>query len=184
MDQTELIRLAREAGFSAAVLPASQVPVDGKFRAFCEENRCGQYHANYSCPPLCGSVEQMHSRILGSELALVLETQWPIDGYQDTQAIRHGKQAHNREMLRLNEALCADGWVGICAGGSCCDLCEPCALTRGDACVHPKVQFSCLSAYCVDVAELAKRCGLEFAWDQKRLFVYSMILLRRPGSKG
>lgn len=41
MDDKELTELARQAGFSAAVISADRVPVDGKFRAFCEENRCG-----------------------------------------------------------------------------------------------------------------------------------------------
>ena len=34
-----------------------------------------------------------------------------------------------------------------------------------------------MSAYCVDVAELAKRCGMDFRWDTKLLSVYSMIVL-------
>lgn len=177
MDDKELVALARKAGFSAGVIPADQVPVDGKFQAFCEENRCGQYNANYSCPPECGSVEEMFQKIRSAEKALVLMTQWPIDGYQDTAAIRNGKRSHNRAMLRLNAELAKLDQAGRCAGGSCCDLCEPCERRFDRPCLHPDLRFSCLSAYCVNVAELAGKCGLEFAWDQKKLYVFSMILL-------
>ena len=172
MTDKELISLARKSGFEAAVLPAAQVPTDGKFRAFCEENRCGQYNANFSCPPTCGSVEHMRDRILGRQTALVLKTTWPIANYQDTQAILHGKQTHNRKMLHLNEAL-----GGLCVGGSCCCLCSPCRMKTGESCLYPDLQFSCMSAYCVDVAALCRRCGMRFAWDEKVLSVYSMILL-------
>lgn len=48
MEEQDILKLARETGFEAALLPASQVPTDAKFRPFCEENRCGQYNANYS----------------------------------------------------------------------------------------------------------------------------------------
>ena len=81
MQENELLKLAGRFGFEAAVLPASEVPTDGKFRHFCEENRCGQYHANYSCPPTCGTVEDMAAKIYAGTTALVLKTQWPIESY-------------------------------------------------------------------------------------------------------
>ena len=75
-------------------------------------------------------------------------------------------------MLRLNETL-----RGLCVGGSCCCLCSPCRMKRGETCFYPDLRFSCMSAYCVDVAELCKRCGMDFRWDTKRLSVCSMIVL-------
>ena len=73
MDE-KLLELARDEGFYAAVIPAADVPVDPKFREFCEQNLCGQYGANYSCPPDCGSVEALHQTILDQEKALVIST--------------------------------------------------------------------------------------------------------------
>ena len=172
MEEKKLLELAREAGFEAAVLDAAQVPTDGKFRPFCEENRCGQYNANYSCPPTCGTVAQMDEKIHAGTQALVLKTQWPIESYEDSRAIKEAKLAHNRAMLRLNETL-----HGLCVGGSCCCLCAPCRMKTGEACLYPELRFSCMSAYCVDVAELAKRCGMTFVWDTKVLSVYSMIVM-------
>ena len=51
MTTIELMKLAEEAGFRAAVISAKDIPVDGSFRKFCEDNLCGKYNANYSCPP-------------------------------------------------------------------------------------------------------------------------------------
>lgn len=177
MTDFELVTLAQTEGFSAAILDVADVPVDGKFRLFCEENRCGQYNANYSCPPTCGSVEQMHRKILAGEKALVLKSEWPIESYQDTQGIRTGKSSHNNAMLRLNEKLKNDGYHGLIAGGSCCSLCDPCKMISAEPCAFPELRFSCMSAYCVDVAELARRCGMEFQWDTTRLYIYGMIIL-------
>lgn len=175
--EREWIELAEREGFSAAVLPVCDVPVDAKFRPFCEENRCGQYNANYSCPPICGTPEQMHEKILAGAWALVLKSERAIQGYEDTEGIRKGKGDHNAAMLRLNETLRQKGCAGLCAGGSCCSLCQPCHMTSGEPCPHPDLRFSCMSAYCIDVAELAKRCGMSFAWDTKKLSIYSMIVL-------
>ncbi len=172
MQENEFLDLARCSGFAAAVLPASEVPTDGKFRPFCEENRCGQYNANYSCPPACGTVEEMAAKIYAGKTALVLKTEWPIESYEDAKTIKDAKLSHNRAMLRLNETL-----HGLCVGGSCCCLCSPCRMKNGEACLYPDLRFSCMSAYCVDVAELCKRCGMDFRWDTKKLSVYSMIVL-------
>ncbi len=177
MTDLKLLLLARNAGFEAALLPAEQVPMDGKFRPFCEENRCGQYNANYSCPPACGTVEEMGQRIRAGKTALVLKSVWPIESYEDVSAIQHGKRTHNQNMLQLNQQLQAGGSGGLCVGGSCCCLCTPCRMKTGEPCLYPQLRFSCMSAYCVDVAELAGRCGMEFSWDQKKLSVYSMIVL-------
>ena len=61
MTDMELIKLAEEAGFRAAVLPAKEIPVDGSFRKFCEDNLCGKYNANYSCPPVVALLRKFTS---------------------------------------------------------------------------------------------------------------------------
>ena len=175
MSKEELICLAEERGFTAAVIETAQIPVDAKFRPFCEENRCGQYNANYSCPPVCGTPQEMEARLRAGVWALVLKTQWPIRGYEDHEGIRRAKAEHNGAMLRLNESL---EHPGLCAGGSCCNLCSPCRMALGEPCADPKRRFSCMSAYCVDVAELAKRCGMDFTWDPANLQIFSMIVLK------
>lgn len=177
MTDTELIGLAERSGFAAAVIGTQEVPTNGDFRKFCRDNLCGNYGANYSCPPSCGTPEQMRERIDAGTRALILKSEWPIDGYEDRDAIARGKAAHNTGMLRLAEKLQKAGYRTLVAGSSCCSLCTPCAMTTNGPCAHPELRFSCLSAYCVDVAELAKRCGMAFAWDTKKLYPYGMIVL-------
>ena len=63
MIEIDLINLAEEAGFRVAVIDTRDIPVDGSVRKFCEDNLCGKYNANYSCPPGCGTVEEVHQRL-------------------------------------------------------------------------------------------------------------------------
>ena len=73
MTTIELMKLAEDAGFRAAVISAKDIPVDGSFRKFCEDNLCGKYNANYSCPPACGTVEEVHNRLLTA----LMWASWP-----------------------------------------------------------------------------------------------------------
>lgn len=56
MTDGKMIQYAVEEGLAAAaIVDTSAIVFDPSFRTYCEENLCGQYGANYSCPPDCGS---------------------------------------------------------------------------------------------------------------------------------
>lgn len=175
MTDKELLQLAKEEGFIAVMTTPDQIPVDPKFRVFCEENRCGKYNANYSCPPDCGTPEELHQNILAEDKVMVLQTLWDIAGYEDTQTIVNAKKSHNAAALRLMEKIRKNGYAGFCSGYNGCPLCTPCKRTENLPCVHPDLKISCMSAYCIDVAELAKRCNLAFAWSADRLHLFGMV---------
>ena len=93
MDTNEMIQYAVEEGFAAAeVIDTDTIVFDPSFRPFCEENLCGQYDANYTCPPICGTPEEMKQRILAHRHALVLQTIWEISDYTDKEAIKKAKE--------------------------------------------------------------------------------------------
>ena len=65
MTAEQMVQYAYEEGFSAAaVVDTSDIVFDPSFRPYCEENLCGQYGANHSCPPDCGTPEEMKQKVL------------------------------------------------------------------------------------------------------------------------
>ena len=183
MNEASLLELAKSEGFSAALITPEQIPVDAKFRAFCEENLCGKYGANYSCPPDCGTVEELHQKILAEDKVLIVQTIWNIKGYEDKAAIQKSKETHNAMVLRLKAKLENHDLVGFCSGYNGCPLCNPCKRTTNEPCSHPELRISCMSAYCIDAAELAKRCDLPFAWSPDKLHLFGMIAFHETNLK-
>lgn len=175
MTDKELIELAQEEGFTAVMITPNQVPINPKFRKYCEENLCGKYNANYSCPPDCGTVEELQQRILAEDKVLVIQTIWDIAGYEDKATIQHAKESHNAAALRLMDTIRENGYSGFCSGYNGCHLCNPCKRVNNLPCAFAEKRISCLSAYCVDVAELAKRCNIAFAWNTEKLHLFGMI---------
>ena len=56
MTDEMLLRIPAEEGFSAAALVnTSEIEFNPIFLQFCAENLCGNYGANYTCPPDCGT---------------------------------------------------------------------------------------------------------------------------------
>ena len=84
MTDEMLIKSAIEEGFAnAAVIRTDEIVFDESFRPYCAENLCGKYGVNYSCPPDCGTPEEMKKRVLEHKHALVLQSIWPISNYKD-----------------------------------------------------------------------------------------------------
>ena len=60
MTWEEMTSMAAEEGFAAAVVTDTKdIPFDPSFRPLCAENLCGKYGVNYSCPPDCGTPDEM-----------------------------------------------------------------------------------------------------------------------------
>ena len=179
MKDTDILKLAGKMGFHSAVISAKDIPVNGSFRKFCEDNLCGKYNANYSCPPGCGTVEEVHERLLAADKALVLQTIQEIGSYENKEAILESKKILNTDILKLTEDLRKEGLNCFCLGYGGCPLCDPCKQVEGKSCVFPEKRISCMSAYCIDVGKLAEKCGMEFAWVQEKLFLFGMIVIRK-----
>ena len=63
MTEQTMIDLALAENFAAAVVvDTKDIVFDPIFRPYCEENLCGQYGVNYTCPPDCGTPEEMRLR--------------------------------------------------------------------------------------------------------------------------
>ena len=175
MTHLEMIQHALAAGFSAAaVIPMENVVFDPSFRPYCEENLCGHYGANYSCPPDCGAPEEMECRMKAYQHALVFQTKWDISDYRDVRSIKAAKNSHNQGMLHIIERMKQDGYHGLMAGASSCTLCERCTILDGQSCRDPENRFSCLSAYCIFVKKLAEECNMEYTCADGKLAFFGL----------
>ena len=180
MTHHQILTLAREAGFSAGLIPTADIPFDHSFRKYCAENLCGNFGANWSCPPDCGSPELLESRLKEQSWALVLCSDHDVADYKDRAAVLKAKRNHNRAALALAEQLKQAGYPGLLAGGGPCDLCDLCARAEGRPCTDPERMFSCLSAYCVHVKALADAAGLEMALVPGRMSLFGLYAFSGP----
>ena len=176
-ERKSIIKAAHDEGFGGvAIIDTDKIVFDASFRPYCEENLCGQYSANYSCPPDCGTPEEMKQRVLSHKKALVLSTEWEIEDFSQTDRIKEAKAQHNAAMLRLIEKLKADGYDGFMVGASGCSLCKTCKLIGGEPCEHPNMIYSCMAAYCIWVKKLAEDCNMNYDYKDNILPFFGMYI--------
>ncbi len=177
MTKDQIVEVAIEEGFSgASVIDTSSIVFDVSFRSYCEENLCGHYGANHSCPPNCGTPEEMKQNLLKYKYALVLQTVWNITDCRNDALINFAKESHKIFTFNAIERLEQQGLHGIMAGASYCSLCTPCELTKGMPCRYPQKQYSCMSAYCIFVKDLAEKCGLVYDCKDSALPLFSLYV--------
>ncbi|MBE6886905.1 MAG: DUF2284 domain-containing protein [Ruminococcaceae bacterium] len=176
MTDIQLLSIAREQGFNPAIISTKDIVVDYSFRKFCEDNLCGKYGANYSCPPDCGTPRQVHQKMLSKDSALVLQMICDIESYEDKAAVQQARASLNKAVLAVMDKMNECGYSTIPLGYNGCPLCNPCRRTLNQPCVFPERQISCVSAYCINVSELAETCRMEFTWSDKKLYLFGMIL--------
>lgn len=161
MDANGFVKRAVELGFANAfILETKQIPFNPAFRVCCEDNSCGKYGVNWSCPPDCGSTDEMQAKIRARKYGLVLQTMWDIDS-EDGPSVKRCKGAHNKLTRELIAELQSQT-EGFMIGASGCGLCEVCALVDGEPCRFPDRMASCMSAYCIYVQKLAEENGMEY----------------------
>lgn len=176
MTDREIVRLAEESFAAAGILSTDRIVFDPSFRPYCEENLCGQYGVNYTCPPGCGSPEEMKQRVLSHGKALLLQSIWEISDYSDKKAVKAAKAAHNKAELELIQKLRAEGHPGFPVGASGCALCSPCAMGAGKPCRFPDLCYSCMSAYCVFVRKTVEQAGIEYDCGPGLLAFFGMYV--------
>ncbi|MBE6544360.1 MAG: DUF2284 domain-containing protein [Ruminococcaceae bacterium] len=177
MNIQKIIETAKKHGFkNAEVINTDKIVFNFDFRKYCEENLCGNYNNNYSCPDSCPSPQEMKDSLLKYSNALVVQSVWSISDLGKKDEILKAKSEHNKSMLGLIKIMKENGHLGIMAGASECSLCFPCEKASGNECRYPNLRFSCLSAYCINVMLLAKECCMDYQYKDGMLSFYGIYV--------
>ena len=174
-----ILNQAAAVGFDAvAVVSTNQIPFDATLLKYCQENLCGRYGVNYSCPPYCGTPEQMKAQVLACKNAVVVQSVFEGVNFDDKQAVSKCKALHSNRLYQLLYCANQQGNDGFVIGATGCEKCSPCLVTVGQPCLHKEQIFSCTSAYCIDVAKLLQVCNLAYEWVQGKLYLCGLLILR------
>ena len=102
----DFIKEALTLGFdNAAVIDVKDLVFVLEYRQFCEENLCGNFNVLSSCPPACGTPEEMHRKALNYKKALILQT--VLESPEEQFDVKKAKYNHNilTEKRQLTQKL-------------------------------------------------------------------------------
>jgi len=158
--------------FDANVL----VPTE-RIRAFCQQNKCGDYGNNYMCPPNVGTLEEMSLKLKEFNSGLLLRYSKSLNVRGDREGVRQTKVDFHNKILQI-EGFLGKGesdriWGMI--GGSC-GLCDICGVRISEPCPYPDRARTSPEAIGIDVEWLLGKFGLDGGFYKDRVTWTGCIL--------
>lgn len=177
MNEEKIKSLISTFGFTnLKIIDTSILEFNSIFRDYCKENLCGNYNKNYSCPPKCKSAEEMKNKVLSYNTALVLTKNFVIEDLTDKDKIQLCQKQLNDSLIKLKNEFANCSIDCLMIGSSHCNLCKLCKLELKEPCAHPDLQFSCMSAYCINVKNLAEYCDMNYEYKNNSLSLFGMLV--------
>ena len=148
--------------------PAKLVPEE-RIRAYCEENKCGSYGRNYTCPPHAGTLDEMKDRLKQFRRGILLQYYKDVDIKNNLKEALRSKNEFHAKVLNTEKFMNKQGitrtW-GLIGGN--CGICDTCRINDNKPCRHPDKARMSLEAIGIDVVGLLDNLGLdsEFRGDR------------------
>ena len=160
----EYIEAAQSLGFTACILKTEELCFDFSFRKYCQENLCGNFGSNNMCPPNCKTPEQMKADILMHRYILVLKSEHNVSDFFDYKKIEEGQKKHNLATAKLLEK------INIKSG-------EVALSAPSDLKIGKEFSVHGLSAYCINVKQMAEKCNMNYDFKNNRLALFGFITI-------
>ena len=174
----DFVKLALQLGaHKAARIATEQLCFSEDFLAACEQNYCGRYGKNYTCPPHVGEIGALIEKIRRRETAVIWQTVHELEDSYDYEGMRRGQEMHHkitREIARQARALVPDV-LALCPGG--CFLCDDCAVNTDEPCRCPGEAISSLEAHGIDVAQIERVSELKYVNGVNTVTYFSGLFL-------
>ena len=146
----------------SATIAADAIPFDPSLVTLCAQNACGNYGQCWTCPPLCGTPEQLRAEIVTYAHATVFQKVYAIEDSFDIEGMNAAGADFKRRCGTI--AATVKTMLPSCrfltAGG--CRECPRCAARDHELCRFPDRAYLSLEACGIHVSALAEVCGMRY----------------------
>lgn len=173
-----LDRLAQEIGFThQAVVRRDALILYPEVREMCSADRCKNYGKSWSCPPACGSLEDMEKTLHDYSCGLLVQTTGQMNDHFDLQVIHAAEERHRKmfDTLVRQARILLPGCLPLGSGG--CRRCHQCTYPNRP-CRHPDKVYPSMEAVGLWVSDVCKHSGLEYYYGSDTLTYTAVILLK------
>lgn len=176
LDFEALNALALEAGFThAAPLDAGTIELKDEVRDMC--GACGVYNHNWSCPPACGTLDELRAKVAGYREGILVQTVGELEDQFDGEGMMEAQENFKDSFTALHDRLAQDypGLLSLCAGT--CTRCRKCTYPD-EPCRFPDKRFSSMEAYGIVVMDTCKANDLQYYYGPNAIAYTGCFLLK------
>ena len=172
-----ILDLARRCGFThVGQLNMGALEFLPAVRDMCSADRCHKYGKSWTCPPGCGTLEEVAARASTYSRGVLLQTTVRLEDDFDIEAMQQGEADQKKafaafvEQLRQEYPAC----LPMATGG--CTLCPQC--TYPDApCRFPEKAIPSMESYGLLVSKVCEKSGLPYYYGPQTLTYTGCVLI-------
>ena len=167
--------VARQFGFDeAAVLDVGTLRSTEMVRHMCAEDKCRAYGKNWTCPPMCGDLEQCQNEMNSFRYGILVQTVGHMKKRIDSRAMAETEQRHLQQFHRLAAWIRREYPDALCLGAGGCRICGKCAWP--EPCRFPEQATSSMEGYGLFVTQVCRDNGLAYHHGEKTITYTACIL--------
>lgn len=163
-------------------ISAAQITLSQEVRKLCEQNKCGQYGKNWTCPPAIKSVDEFRADLAAYDTFLIVYKVYDVKSSFDWRGMMTAAKDFNGRLHKLNKEIHADlpGLEFLLLGAGGCQRCERCTYLDDEPCRFPQDAIVSVEAIGMDVMALMKDNGLKY-YNGKNTVTYIAGLFYTKG---
>lgn len=174
---TDYIALAKEVGFSNVTnLEMSSLIFRQEVRDMCNPEACKMYGKVWSCPPACGSLENMRNRVTKYSRGIIVQTTGEMKNDFDMDAIREIEAKHKRNFETLVRQIRRISGGCLPMGAGACTKCRRCTYPDR-SCRHPETLYPSMEACGLLVSDVCTKSGASYNYGPNTMTFTSCILI-------
>ena len=171
-------KLALEIGFDEAQpLRVSTLKPMEAVRDMCAEDKCQAYGKTWTCPPLCGSLEQSGARMQSYAQGILLQTVGHLRKRIDSRTIVDTERRHLEYFREFSDRVRENFPDALCLGAGGCRICKTCAYPS--ACRFPGKALSSMEGYGLFVAQVCRDNDLPYHHGEGTITYTACVLFGR-----
>lgn len=177
MTNQNLLDLAQQHGFDhVGMLNMSALEFSPEVRSMCSPKKCRSYGKCWTCPPYCGSLEEIKERSSTYHRGILVQTTGQMEDDYDVETM---EEAGKLQIKRFR-ALVAEirktypNCLPMAAGA--CSVCPVCACPD-EPCRFPDLAFPSMEAYGLWVSKTCTDSGLSYYYGPQTITYTCCILI-------
>ena len=169
------ITVAKEIGFDEAVpIIPHRLETREDVRDMCAADKCGAYGKNWTCPPVCGTLEECRMKIHSYQRGILVQSVGHMQKTIDSKCYWETEQRHLRNFDVLAEKMRKIYPNALCLGAGGCRVCKQCAYP--EPCRFPEKAMSSMEGYGLFVTRVCRDACVPYHYGE-RTITYSACIL-------
>ena len=178
MNIQEALDLAQACGFSHwGEMNLEKLAFLPEVREMCAAGTCGQYGKCWSCPPACGSLEEIARKARQYSAGILVQSTGEMEDDFDVEAMMDTEKLQKQRFLALVDQMRAREPDCLPMAAGRCTVCQTCAYP--EPCWFPERMIPSMEAYGIFVSQLCTDSGLGYYYGPKTITYTSCVLFGR-----